>query len=222
MFDKQIRASIKSARVKVTEEGAHPLRTIRLALEREFDHEIADALGEDAGTALEGLRSGGMTKVVLPIDAISASAVVDGQERIRLERIVGVKATASVGKAKEDADAPLKVKLEFDFPFQRDVWLMLGEEAGDVVGVTLTRRQLEIPGTERRHGKRPAADGAHEAPAKKGKGKKATAEADLVRNAREATEQAARERAARVDASDEDDTGVWKAGGRNGDDKMAF
>lgn len=176
MFDQVIRAAIKSGKVKLTEKGASPVRVIHLALERQLDSEFATLLGGEADTALEGLKSGGMTKVILPIDAISASAIFDGKERLLVERMTGVKATASVGKAKEDQEAPLKIKLEFDMPFQRDVWLMLGDQVGDTIGMTLTRRQLEIPGTEKngsKKGKQAAVEAkAGEAPkAKQGRGK---------------------------------------------------
>ncbi len=147
MFDKEIRGAVKSAKVKVKEDGAFVFRTVRMALEREFDSEIAAVIGGSAADAFELLADGGVSKVVLPIDAVSARGVLEGKTRISLDKITGVKATASVGKAKEDEAAPLKLKLEFDFPFDREAWAMLGAEAGDYIAVTLTRNQLDLPGT---------------------------------------------------------------------------
>ena len=149
MFDKQIRGAVKSAKVKVKEDGAFVFRTVRMALEREFDTEIAGVIGGSAVEAFELLADGGVSKVVLPIDAISARGVLEGKTRIALDKITGVKATASVGKAKEDEAAPLKLKLEFDFPFDAAAWAMLGAEAGSFIGVTLTRNQLDLPGTSK-------------------------------------------------------------------------
>jgi hypothetical protein len=121
-----------------------------MAIEREFDAEVAALIGGNAAeAALDHLGDGGMTKVVLPIDAISARGVLDGKTRISLDKITGVKATASVGKAKEDETPPLKLKLEFDFPFDAAAWAMLGAEAGSYIGVTLTRNQLDLPGTSK-------------------------------------------------------------------------
>jgi hypothetical protein len=147
MFDKEIRGAIRSAKVKVKEDGAFVFRTVRMALELEFNSDAANTIGGAAADALDHLIDGGMTKIVLPIDAISARGVLEGKTRIALDRITGVKATASVGKAKEDEAAPLKLKLEFDFPFDAAAWAMLGAEAGSFIGVTLTRNQLDLPGT---------------------------------------------------------------------------
>jgi hypothetical protein len=147
MFDTEIRGEIKSARVRVTEDGAFVFRTVRMALEREFDGDIAALLGKSAGEALEHLSDGGMSKVVMPMGAVSARGVLSGKTKVALDKITGVKATASVGKAKEDEDAPLKIKVEFEFPFSADAWAMLGAEAGTTIGVTLTRNQLDLPGT---------------------------------------------------------------------------
>lgn len=168
MFDQEIRGEIKSARVKVTEDGAFVFRTVRMALEREFDSDIAAVIGGAAVEALEHLSDGGMSKVVLPIDAVTARGVLNGKAKIALDKITGVKATASVGKAKEDESAPLKIKVEFEFPFNVEAWAMLGAEAGTFIGVTLTRNQLDLPGT----GKAPAGAAPPPAAETKANGKK--------------------------------------------------
>lgn len=167
MFDKEIRGEIKSARVKVTEDGSFVFRTVRLALEREFDSDIAATIGGSAGDALEHLSDGGMSKVVLLLDAVSARGVLSGKSKVSLDKVSGVKATASIGKAKEDEDAPLKVKVEFEFPFSAEAWAMLGAEAGTTIGITLTRNQLDLPGTSKQ-----AAAVAPAAPETKPNGKK--------------------------------------------------
>lgn len=149
MFDTEIRGEIKSAKVKVTEDGAFVFRTVRMALEREFDSDIAAVIGAPAEKAREHIDDGGWSKVVIPISAVSARAVLSGKTKVPLDKVTGVKATCSIGKAKEDEDAPLKIKLEFDFPFSAEAWAMLGAEAGTTIGITLTRNQLDLPGTSK-------------------------------------------------------------------------
>lgn len=168
MFDTEIRAEIKSAKVKVTEDGSFKFRMVRMALEREFDDELAAIIGGDARTALDCLREGGMSKAILPIDAISARGVLVGKERIEIERISGMKVTCSIGKAKQDETAPLKVKMEFEFKFDKAAWSLLGDETGDTVSLTLTRNQLDLPGTS----KAPAAAAAAPPAETKANGKK--------------------------------------------------
>lgn len=170
MFDTEIRAEIKSAKVKVTEDGQFKFRMVRLALVRDFDDEAAAIIGGDARLALDCLRKGGMTKAILPIGALSARGVLVGKERIEIERISGMKVTCSVGKAKEDEAAPIKVKLEFEFKFQKEAFALLGDESGDTVSLTLTRNQLDLPGTAKGV---PAVPAAAAAPAEtKANGKK--------------------------------------------------
>jgi hypothetical protein len=149
MFDTEIRGEIKGAKIKVTEDGAFVFRTVRMALEREFDNEIAATIGKPAEKAREHIDDGSWSKVVIPISAVSARAVLSGKTKVALDKVTGVKATCSIGKAKEDEDAPLKVKLEFDFPFSAEAWAMLGAEAGTTIGITLTRNQLDLPGTSK-------------------------------------------------------------------------
>jgi hypothetical protein len=149
MFDQEIRAEVMSAKVKVTEDGNFKFRMVRMVLVRDFDDEAAAIIGGDSRIALDCLRQRGMTKAILPIDAVSARGVLVGKERIEIERISGMKVTCSLGKAKEDEAAPIKVKLEFEFKFQKEAFALLGDETGDTVSLTLTRNQLDLPGTSK-------------------------------------------------------------------------
>ena len=143
MFDEiGIAASIEKVTVSAKAKDGVVLRMCRVTLAREFDDLIASALKGDARKALSGLRDGGMSKVVLPIDSIRAEAkFIAMDDRCTVPVLKGIKA---VGEAPEDEDDVPHIKLEFEFVFSTEAWIFLGRNVAGVAQVTFRKTQEEF------------------------------------------------------------------------------
>src|SRR5687767_2490704 len=140
MFDNQFSAGIRGIKIKSQEKDGVYVRTCTLSLEREFDDLVAGGLGAEAKKALSCLKSGGMLKCVLPMDAVNAAGTlmsVSG-EVVEIGVLRGVKATGTVDP---EGDFPPTVVLEFEFMFSKEAWIFLGEQCGAAATVTLIKRQ---------------------------------------------------------------------------------
>jgi hypothetical protein len=146
MFDLQLVASVKSIKVKVKKSKSNVyVRTCTAVFEREFDFEIAAALGGDAREALEALRSGGMKSCVLPMDRVNVQGTLrssDGDDTVDLAELDGVKATGVADET--EGDFPPSILLEFDFAFNEPAWVFLGKHCGSLAFLTCRRRQLDL------------------------------------------------------------------------------
>ena len=76
MFDSPISAQVRTVKGVVEQDGDATRRRISVTLEKTFSDEVADGLGDSARVALRELRSRGLEKAVLPIDAISAEVLL--------------------------------------------------------------------------------------------------------------------------------------------------
>lgn len=138
-------ATIRDVALKAKVRDGITTRKMRMRLEREYDDEIAAALGPDAIRARALLKSGGAAKIELPMDAIEASAILKNvaSDIVKLPMIVGIKA---VGKAPETLDdvTPPSISMLFEFSYDRAALIWFGESFGGQAEITLTPRQLEL------------------------------------------------------------------------------
>lgn len=143
MFGVNLECGIKSVKVRVKDVDGRLIRRCRVVLSHEFTEDIAKALGSDARSVRDGLRSGGIEKATMPIGLISAMGVFSGPdgEAIEIGTMSGVKAT---GLAPKDSDAGATIQLEFDFAWQEDAWLFLGRHCSAIASVVLTQNQLDM------------------------------------------------------------------------------
>jgi hypothetical protein len=118
------------------------VRRCRVTLAHEFTPAIARALGKDAKPLLEALREGSIEKATMPIDGLAAAGAFTAHGGgVSIGKMVGVKAVAS--KSSEEDSGPT-IQLEFDFPWDKDAWVFLGEHCSAMADVVLTKRQLAL------------------------------------------------------------------------------
>jgi hypothetical protein len=147
MFDIEVSAGIKAIRVKAKEKNGVVARICTMIIDREFDDEIATALGADARQALQSLRGGGLSSCVLPTEALEVNArLVSDHDQVDIPALKGVQARGDAGAE----DMPPSICLEFEFPFSEPAWVFLGKHCGAVARVTFRSRQLTLVGTQRR------------------------------------------------------------------------
>jgi len=141
MFETQVPMALKAVKVKLDPNDGAPIRLCTLTLACEFDLLVAGGLGGDAREALASLKSGGMTRCELPIDAllVEAKLVAEGKS-IVLKNLKGTKATARAGSEEK----PPHIDLEFAFLFEREAWAFFGEHVGALALVTMNRMQMEL------------------------------------------------------------------------------
>jgi hypothetical protein len=149
MFDYELRVETKRVEVLVPKVDGPVAKACRITVRRDLDVDIARALAGEFGVqALKQLHDRGITKIQFPIDAISARAVIKADEGAPLEIacVTGMTAVAKAKKLQEskEPDAP-QVELKFQFPWTSEAWTFLGGVACTVVGLKLTRNQLELP-----------------------------------------------------------------------------
>lgn len=140
MFDNEFTAGIRGIKIKSQEREGVYVRTCTLSLEREFDDTIAAGLGAEAKKALSCLKSGGMRKCELPLDAVNAAGtlVAATGETVEIGVLAGVKATCSVDP---EGEFPPSVVLDFEFSHTREAWAFFGDHCGGRCSVTLIKRQ---------------------------------------------------------------------------------
>jgi len=141
MFGVDLVCGIKAVKVRAKQVSGVWIRRCRVTLAHEFEAGIAAALGPEAKQCLIGLRNGALEKVVLPIEELAAlGALKAGDQAVRIERMVGVKAIGTRGKEEE----PPIIAMEFDFDWDEAAWLFLGRHCNAEASVLLTKRQLTL------------------------------------------------------------------------------
>lgn len=152
MFDIELLAALAKVTLRVEDHEGQLLRRMRLALDREFDDELAAGIGKGAQKALKLLVAKDVQKCTIGLDAVEANAdlvatrsdrVALKQERIAIGQLRGVLATCAAPKEAGDVT---HIRLEFEAPYSDDVWAFLGRHCGAYVQITFTRRQLELQG----------------------------------------------------------------------------
>ncbi|MEP6651797.1 MAG: hypothetical protein ABJA82_00470 [Myxococcales bacterium] len=142
-MDIELRASIAKVTLGVKDYKGAIVRKCLMAFDREFDGELAAALGGGAKMALKGLQAKEMTQVVIDIDAIEAKAVlVSGDDTCGIDIVRGKKATFTTA-GDEDGEI-LKARLEFESAYADEVWSFLGRNCGAYVRIDFTSRQMEL------------------------------------------------------------------------------
>jgi len=120
------------------------IRKCRMAFDREFDDEIAAALGGGAKKALAGLRAHDLQKVVMGIDTVNVSARLRcGDDTVSVGQCRGEKATGKAG----DDDEPPMIRLAFETAYNDDVWSFLGRNCGAYVSLEFKDSQLTLGGS---------------------------------------------------------------------------
>ncbi len=142
MYGVNLECGIKSVKVRVKDIDGRLLRRCTVGLTHEFNRDIAKELGKEALAVLKGLKNFGIEKATLPIDRISALAVLtDTQgEAVEIKELRGVKATCTAPK---DDGIPT-ILFEFDFRWQEDAWLFLGRNCSAIASLHLTKVQLGL------------------------------------------------------------------------------
>jgi hypothetical protein len=147
MFDDVVfQAEISKVGIKVKDSSGVVRRICKVTFAREFDTLVASNLGADAKTALKALESRGLKAVVIPMDRIVGSCLLEGiEDTATIPVLRGVKAKCKAG-AKDD-DLPT-VRFEFEFDFNEAAWGFLGRNCLAYTKVTLTPAQqsLAFPG----------------------------------------------------------------------------
>jgi hypothetical protein len=145
IMDIELRATIATVKLGVKVIKGVVLRKCKMAFDREFDDEIAQALGGGARKALASLRTHEMEKVIMGIDRIDAKAkLVSGDDTIGISLVRGEKATCSA--ATDDDDDVPKIRLEFETAYDDAVWSFLGRNCGGYVHIEFKQKQLNLKG----------------------------------------------------------------------------
>lgn len=120
-------------------------RRIRLTIEREFDDDLASAIGADAKRVRKLLSDGALAKAEIRMDAIEAAMRLKNVEsgRLRIDAVKGVRAVAKA-PASVGGDMPPSIALLWDFAFADDVIVFLANSLGQTVSVEISPRQLEL------------------------------------------------------------------------------
>jgi hypothetical protein len=149
MFDYELTAEVKSIETVVPKVDGPVSKVCRTVFRRTLDTDIARAIAGKFGVdALKALEDRAITKLVVPIDAVTCKATLKGSAGATLEiaEVSGMKAVCKAKKLQEDKDAdPVMVEVEFQFPFSQAAWLFFGEHHSSEVVIKLVRRQLSLP-----------------------------------------------------------------------------
>jgi hypothetical protein len=147
MFGISITTQLESVAVKVKANGPAISRRVIIKLGQEFDFAMAAALGPDAMSALTALKSKGISKCTLPINAIGANGKMRAANGESVKLVMrGIKCEARMGK---ETDDPPTCTLEFEMPWHREAWIFFGEHATAWVEVNFKKEQLSLfPGEE--------------------------------------------------------------------------
>ncbi len=128
-------------------------RVCRVTFTREFDGEIAAAIGGEAPKAREALQGLGLEKVVIPTTALLATGKLrfvkkspkkgepDEKDTVTIKNMRGVKAVATVGKKEDD---PPQIALSFDFNHFDGAWTFLGRHHAAWVDLSLKSEQTVL------------------------------------------------------------------------------
>jgi anti-sigma factor RsiW len=157
---------VEALTVKVKVKDSIVIRHIRFRLTAELDAVAAQAIGPDAVAAREGILDGGMSKVVVPIDALQTRAQFEGDVRkIEIASVHGIKAVMSRGpdgatEDDDDSDEPsaqdigdetpartavLSLEFECSLGGNDDALVFLAKAMGTAVDVKFTPAQGELP-----------------------------------------------------------------------------
>ena len=159
---------VEALTVKMKVKDSIVIRHIRFRLSAELDATAASAIGPDAVAAREGILDGGMSKVVVPLDALQARAQFEGDVRkIEIASVHGIKAVMSRGPDgatddEEEGDsaepsaqdigdetpvrtAVLNLEFECSLGGNEDALVFLGKAMGTAVDVRFTPAQGELP-----------------------------------------------------------------------------
>lgn len=141
-IDITIGAQISKVAAQVVVRDSVIKRTVKLTLAREFDLELAQALGKDAKKTLALLEVGSISEATIPIDAVVASGdLVAMGSGVRIACLRGVQAKAKADTS--DDGLPPSVKLEFEFDWVEDAWVFLGRNLSAMAEVTIKSLQLD-------------------------------------------------------------------------------
>jgi hypothetical protein len=145
MFAIPIDFGIQAVKVRTKNKDGRVVRSCRVTLSHEFDEELAAALGKKARSVLQGMKDGEIETATLPIDGLAAvGAFHELREKkiaVKVPYMRGVKAKAKAGGKDEE---PPTLRLEFEFAWNRDAWLFLGEHCSAMASVVLTQTQLVL------------------------------------------------------------------------------
>lgn len=202
MFELNQDFKVSPSKVILLEADGRALRRVRFKLERDFDEELATAIGNTGTAALEAVSERTFTKAVAAIDGVHGKMELKtGDEKITIADADGFKLTAAAGKVPKNPDAdegPPTLKLEFDTAMDEALWAFLGRHAGDFVRVTYHNRQLSLA-LEGNGGAKKAEGNPEAKPkAKRGRRAKATAAQEPADDHDEAQEAATPEDAEEV------------------------
>lgn len=142
--------AIAKVSLRVKEKDDVVRRIVRVTFSREFDDEIADALGKEAKQARKALKDYAMVDATIPLEEIVAKAKITcGFENnaITVAEMTGVRAKGKCGKEATDKKeaTPPKIELSFDMPFAEAPWTFFGRNARAWATLELSGLQRELP-----------------------------------------------------------------------------
>lgn len=143
MYDVNFLAAIHNVSVKANEKDGVIRRTCKLTLAREFDEVVAAGLGAEAKRVLKAITKGGITEVVLPMDASTSKLTLKcaGLGEVTIPAVKGMRAKA---KASADEAMPPSVKLEYEFDFFEPAWIFLGRNISSYADVEIVQLQTTL------------------------------------------------------------------------------
>jgi hypothetical protein len=149
MFAVPIDFGIQAVKVRTKNVDGRQVRSCRVVLSHEFDDELAAALGPKAKHILKGMEDGEIESATLPIDGLAAigafSSPGNKKNAVRVPYMRGTKARAKAGGKEEE---PPTLRLEFEFAWNKDAWVFLGEHCSAIASVVLTQTQLALAATD--------------------------------------------------------------------------
>ena len=145
MFDMDLSAQLAKVTVAAKAAAGSVRRIITVTFAREFDEEIADALGREAKHALRAMKARAISDVSIPMDALIVSGKLTAlEDKIEIPRMRGVRAKAKWGKKGEDEELPPSIMLDFETSYSDDVWMFLGRNVMVYGTIKLKRLQQAL------------------------------------------------------------------------------
>jgi len=142
MFDVELQAVLAKVTLHTKASDGVVIRTMRIAVDRELDVELASGIGKHALRVLSLLRDREAEKVTLGLGAVLAEGtLVVAKQRAVLGELRGIKAVCT--SPDEDGEV-VAVRMEFESNFEEAAWVFLGRHCGAYVQITFRRRQLEF------------------------------------------------------------------------------
>lgn len=139
----ELDAVISAVKLKPKDIDGRIVRIISVELVHDLTADLARSLGKAARSNRDELKSLGVSKVVMPIDGLVAHGAFTAADEtaVHIGSMKGTK--AELTKPSKEDGVP-QAKLCFEFFYDRDAWVFLGEHCNAVARVVITKKQGEL------------------------------------------------------------------------------